>query len=268
MTNSDPVAEFARVSVMQRLGMSHPLIASLTLVAALPACSFTNSLDDVLCPKGDEDCGSASASGGSNMGGSGSSPAATGGGPGAGGSGGGTGGAPGQGGAPPSLDCPNPGDLELLYQNGQYQEPDSLSTRIRPHFQIKNVSDEEVAWSALSIRYYFTADGAEGLGYDCIYGFGENGCRGAVGGTIKSSEGPSMPSVLEVTFGEAAGTLLPLGTGASFKGAILHATGTDFDQENDYSYSDDLRYERDYAVWENVTLYCDDVLIAGTPPSD
>lgn len=256
---------------MQRLGKADGLIAGLALVVALPGCSLTNGLDDVLCSRDEEDCGSAQASGGAGMAGSGAGPTETGGAPnsGGGGTGGaGSGGNAPEGGAPPLVSCPEPGDLELLYQNGEYQEADTLSSRIRPHFQIRNQTDESVPWSSLQIRYYFTADDAEGLGYECIYGFGVNGCHGAVSGKIASTAGADKPSVLTVTFGEAAGNVPPLMTGASFKGAILHATGPDFEQENDYSYSDDPTYERDYAEWDHVTLHCGDVLLDGTPPSE
>ncbi len=247
-----------------------PLLATLMALPAGLGCSLLQDVDSLLCPEDDPSCetvgsgglGGAEGTGGDDGSGGSGGEASTGGNESSGG-GEATGGQGSMGGAPP-VDCPAPGSIEVEYQNGQVQGDEEGEDRIRPHFRLKNLSNESVEFKDLVLRYYFSADGAAGINFQCIYGFAVNGCRGAVTGLALP---PELPEYMEVKFTADAGVILPEQTSAFIKGQIRHTSGNAFNQENDYSYSADPAFTgQDYSTWEKITLHCGDLVIWGDVP--
>lgn len=250
------------------------LFFSLTATSGV-GCSLTHDLDSVLCPQSDPDCADAASAGGSDGLGGGSQTGGTGADTSSGGSG--TGGNDSSDGGAPPVDegCPEAGTIQARYQNGLVQGDDATSGRIRAYFQIENTGGDDVDLSTLRLRYYFTDNAAIAPQYDCAFvlGVGSGECSGTVTAEILDGEETGATSILELTFSEGLALLRRRSITLDINGSILGQAGGDFDQKDDYSYSELPEHVNDdvnghYGVWDRVTVHCGSTLLWGTPPGD
>jgi hypothetical protein len=206
------------------------------VLIALSSCSFTSSLDDILCPERDPECALANASGG-NGGTGGDVDAKT-------------------GGAAGAVQPP----LRLFYQNG---EPALQAQHIRPYFQIQNTGSTDQPLNELSIRYYYTIETGAAQVYACTSFVG--GDCAMLTGNFERLEGTGVTHYLELGFTPESGHIPPHGARTGdIKVVIRNQPSADYDQSDDYSFT--LQAELAFIEWQNVTLYRGGVLVAGTEP--
>ncbi|MBN2533187.1 MAG: hypothetical protein JXB88_09865 [Spirochaetales bacterium] len=129
-----------------------------------------------------------------------------------------------------------------------------LTTMIRPYLNIINNGTEDVALSDVTLRYYYSKDGAAD---EVFYMDHADIGTSFVTGTI-------FPDYLEIGFTEEAGVLQPL----EETGQIICGVGrTDADPyEQTYDYSFDPSYTT-YADYRKVALYVEDALVWGSEPA-
>ena len=132
-----------------------------------------------------------------------------------------------------------------------------------PSFQIVNDGTATVDLSSLTIRYFFTKDGAPAsdLGFSCD--FAQVGC-GQISSTFGSWTGTNADEYLELSFLAGSGNLAP-GASSGLIEARFHAIdyAYTFTQTNDYSFD---ATKTSFTPWMNVTLYQDGMLVWGAEP--
>jgi beta-glucanase (GH16 family) len=116
--------------------------------------------------------------------------------------------------------------------------------------------------SELTLRYWYTKDGAQSQVYSCDYT--PRGCETLTARFVPISPAASgADNYLEIGFNSAAGTLAP---GQSFGAIQSHFAKSDYgdlDQTNDYSY-DPTRTA--LADWDHITLYRNGSPVWGIDP--
>ena len=164
----------------------------------------------------------------------------------------------------PSVPSPTPGDpgtndLIILYR---CQEPSATAQSIRPWFELVNNTDSIVDLDDVTLRYWYTADGAGEQQFLCDWA--------AIGGENIQGEFISLGSsisdadyYLELGFAAAAGALAPgAGTGP-IQLRFNRSDWTSYDQSNDYSFAPQFS---SYGESLTVTGYLDGNLIFGAEP--
>jgi cellulose binding protein with CBM3 domain len=145
----------------------------------------------------------------------------------------------------------------------QYMTPTTTATtqEIRPHFEIMNNGTSSQDLSALTLRYWYTADGSTSQAFDCDYAL--VGCS-LVQATFVAMTTPTATAdhYMEVSF--TGGSVMA----ASGSGEIqtrFHDTNyaVTFTQTNDYSFNGS---DAAYAQWSQVTLYRGGTLVWGVEP--
>jgi len=167
---------------------------------------------------------------------------------------------------PPSVEEPRPpepklvgkGPLRVQYKCAGAKAADN---QLRPHVQIMNDSREVVPLRELTLRYWFTADGAMEFQHWCDYAKvdAKNVTR-----SVKNLEKPvrDADSYLEVGF---AGATLEAGSGSGeIQLRLAKHDWMPFDQANDYSFDAGRTAFADTA---RITLYRNGKLIWGTEPT-
>lgn len=130
----------------------------------------------------------------------------------------------------------------------------------QPDVKVRNEGNVPVAYSNLTVRYYFTADGNQPLNVYLDYA--------QLGNLVKGTLGKLSPAVgkadtyLELSFA-GAGTLYPLSTTGTIQYRIAKADWSNFNQTNDHS------YKPSGPMIENgtMTAYLNGVLVYGSEPS-
>jgi hypothetical protein len=145
----------------------------------------------------------------------------------------------------------------------QYMTPTPSSTtqEIRPHFEIMNNGTSSQDLSALTLRYWYTADGSTSQAYDCDYAL--VGCS-VVQATFVAMPTPTATAdhYMEVSF---TGGSVMAGSGSGEIQTRFHDTNyaVTFTQTNDYSFNGN---DAAYAQWNQVTLYRSGTLVWGSEP--
>ncbi|MBN2444217.1 MAG: hypothetical protein JXJ04_22830 [Spirochaetales bacterium] len=146
---------------------------------------------------------------------------------------------------------PDPISLKVQYQCGVSS---GLTNMIRPYINIVNTGETDVPLREVSLRYYYTKDGAtdeEFMVDDAPFG-GEN-----VAGSL-------MPDFLQVDFKPEAGILSRQSETGGIICGILRSDGSPYDQWNDFSY--DPAYVDGFADFTKITLFVNDSLLWGYEP--
>lgn len=137
----------------------------------------------------------------------------------------------------------------------------AADSQLRPHFQIVNSGKSAVPLPELTLRYWFTADGAADFQQWCDYArLDARNVTRAV--TRLDAPVNGADAYLEVGFVE--GTLEPDGQSGEIQLRIAQHDWAAFDQENDYSF-DPRRTE--FVAAPEVTLYRRGELVWGVEPS-
>ncbi|HEU4326836.1 MAG TPA: glycoside hydrolase family 9 protein, partial [Roseiflexaceae bacterium] len=145
----------------------------------------------------------------------------------------------------------------------QYKVNDSSATdgQLKPGIQVINTGTSSVALSDITIRYWFTVDGSQGLQYNCDYAVA--GCAN-VSGTFTTLSSPTSTAdrYLQIGF-SGSGTL---GAGASsgeVQSRVNKSDWSNFSESNDYSF-DGTRTS--FADSTRVTVYYKGALVWGVEP--
>nr|WP_294928035.1 cellulose binding domain-containing protein [uncultured Flavobacterium sp.] len=152
-----------------------------------------------------------------------------------------------------------PLDFKILYKNG-----DNGSTSngyVKPHLQIENNDAISVAYSELSIRYWFTAENYAGINTWIDYA--------QLGNNKISLNYVSLPEphegalgYIEYRFDESSGNLMPGVDSGSIQSKLSNSDWSNFDETDDYSYQSNPGYVEN----EQITLYRNGLLVWGTEP--
>ncbi|WP_437654956.1 cellulose binding domain-containing protein [Sorangium sp. So ce1182] len=152
------------------------------------------------------------------------------------------------------------GELELHYaaRDGAARVQ-GLSFRVR----VRNTGDETIALSDVTIRYWFTDDGATSTFMGACDFASVPGGYTSVTRTFGEASAAEADRYLELGFTSAAGTLAPGATSGEAQIRVYSATYESMMQTNDYSFDASLT---ELTPWEQVTAYRDGVLAWGTEP--
>ncbi|GAA3826838.1 cellulose binding domain-containing protein [Streptomyces chiangmaiensis] len=153
---------------------------------------------------------------------------------------------------------PEPPELVVRYRT----DTAAASDAARPSLEVFNESKKPLPLSDVSLRYYFTADGATSYAVNCVQA--EVGCS-HIAATIGELDAPTETAdhYLEIRFTTDAGTLEP---DANSKGIDLQLYRTDhkqLDQSNDRSFDAE---KTTYKESKTVTAYKRGVLAWGEEP--
>ncbi|BCN30630.1 X2-like carbohydrate binding domain-containing protein [Anaeromicropila herbilytica] len=150
------------------------------------------------------------------------------------------------------------GNLEIqMYNSGTSDSSNTLS----PLFKIINTGSTSINLSDVTLRYYFTADGASAHSFWCDWSsVGTSNVQGAFI-TMKNSSS-TADTYLEIGFTSGAGTIAA-GQSAFVQTRISKADWSSYSQANDYSFS---ALNKTYASWNKVTAYINGSLQWGIEP--
>lgn len=150
--------------------------------------------------------------------------------------------------------------LKAQYKNGSVG---TTSNGIRPLLQVVNTGTTSVALSQVTVRYWFTKDGATAQSYWCDWAkVGQANVVGAFK-TVAPAR-PNADGYLELSFKTAAGSLAPgAGTG-EIQSRFSKSDWSNYTQTNDASY--DATKANAYADWNKVTVYVNGTLVWGVEP--
>ncbi|WNH09891.1 cellulose binding domain-containing protein [Thalassobellus suaedae] len=153
-----------------------------------------------------------------------------------------------------------PLSLNVLYKDSDKGK--TSNGHIKPHLQIENNDAISVAYSELSVRYWFTAENYAGintwidyadLGTDLVsmnYIALEKPHDGALG-------------YVEYRFDSVATMLDASGNSGEIQSRLSNTDWANFDESNDYSYQSNSAYDAN----DHITLYRNGYLISGTEPA-
>lgn len=137
----------------------------------------------------------------------------------------------------------------------------SSTNGILPSFRIVNKASTPIDLSGLTLRYYFTKDGAQDNIFWCDY---SSVGAGNVIGTFKTmpSAAKGADTYLEIGFAAGAGTIAA-GSSIDVQARFSKVDWSSFNQSDDYSFNST---GNSYDDWNKVTAYQDGNLIWGSVP--
>lgn len=127
--------------------------------------------------------------------------------------------------------------LTLLYYNEDRE--DSTNT-LRPHFQIKNNSENEISLDKLMIIYYYTPEKEITQCFFCDYAEVNGTSYRAITSNVTTSFISGKNSGMKITFSSDAGSLTP-GDTATLQIRIANEDWSNYIQSNDASYLPDAK---------------------------
>ncbi|WP_271783542.1 PKD domain-containing protein [Aquimarina algiphila] len=146
-------------------------------------------------------------------------------------------------------------DISVEYRDGG--NGNASDNMINPHLRIVNNGNEPLAYSDITIRYWFTSENNSDLNFWCDWAqLGTN----SVIGTFGQANGMDY---LEISFNSAAGNLLGSNNSGDIQSRFAKTNWSNFDENNDYSY-DGLKTS--FITHDKITLYNRGNLIWGIEP--
>ncbi|GAB2868625.1 cellulose binding domain-containing protein [Streptomyces deserti] len=156
---------------------------------------------------------------------------------------------------------PDPPELKVRYRTST----PAVSAAAKPSLEIFNDTKKPLPLSDVTLRYYFTADGAagtSGYGFNCVNA--AFGCSNVAGRVVELDKPTDTADrYLEIRFTKAAGSLKP---GANSKGIDVQLFRTDhkkMEQSDDRSFDAEMT---SYKESKKVTAYKRGVLAWGEEP--
>jgi cellulase/cellobiase CelA1/aryl-phospho-beta-D-glucosidase BglC (GH1 family)/chitodextrinase len=150
--------------------------------------------------------------------------------------------------------------LKIQYRTHDTESPDN---QIYALYQIVNAGTTPVPMSALTLRYWYTKDGAQLNTFECDYAL--VGCANVTGKFVTlPAPVPNADSYVEIGFTAAAGTLAAGQSSGEIQTRYHRSDWTNFLQSNDYSLDPTQNFV--YEDWQKVTLYLNGVLVWGVEP--
>jgi hypothetical protein len=148
----------------------------------------------------------------------------------------------------------------------QYLAADSnmMANDIKPHFQIQNNGASPENLSALTLRYWYTAQGSTSQAFACDYAPPAFGDCSQVQATFvaMTTAKPKADHYMEISFTSGS---IPSGGGTGELQTRFHDTNfaVNFDQTQDYSFN---ASDTSLTTWTQVTLYVNGTLAFGVEP--
>ena len=146
----------------------------------------------------------------------------------------------------------------------QYKVNDGSATdnQIKPGLRVVNTGSTRLALSDITLRYWYTADGAQSQRYSCDYAV--VGCSN-ITGTFGTPAYPASTAdrYLEIGFKSTAGSLAPGASSGEIQSRINKSDWSSYNEANDYSYG---ASQTSFADWSKVTVYYKGALVWGTEP--
>lgn len=149
--------------------------------------------------------------------------------------------------------------LSVLYKTTTGASADEAE----PWFQVVNNSTTAVPLSQVTLRYYFTADGASSYTFACAWAVVS--CSN-VTGTVAALATPSATAdhYLQISFGSGAGSLAPGASTGDLQLRLYRSDWQNVNQANDYSFNG---ADTSYTASSTVTAYRSGALVWGTEPA-
>jgi endoglucanase len=138
----------------------------------------------------------------------------------------------------------------------------STTSVISNQIDLVNTGTSAIPLSDLTVRYWFTEDGADPLDYACEYAL--VGCANITGAFV-----PLSPAVtgadhyLQLGFSAWAGSLAPGASTGGIQNEIFQSSYAAMTQTNDYSFN---AADTIFTPNPGITVYDDGTLIYGTEP--
>ncbi|GAA4825109.1 cellulose binding domain-containing protein [Algivirga pacifica] len=164
-----------------------------------------------------------------------------------------TSGSGGGGGTPPSS------DITLEYEEG---DGNPGSNSMRPYINLVNNGSSAIPYSELTVRYWFTVDGAGSPVFNVDYApMGKSNVNGSFSAV---SGGSTADYYMEVSFTAGAGSLAAGGESGRIKLRATKSNWANYDETNDYSYDASKTSLTPHSL---ITVYRNGTLVWGTEPS-
>ncbi|WP_438017622.1 cellulose binding domain-containing protein [Sorangium sp. So ce315] len=152
------------------------------------------------------------------------------------------------------------GELEVQYA---VRETAASTQNLSFKVNVRNTGDEPIALSDVTIRYWFTVDGASSaFEGKCDFTEIAGGCR-SISSSFDTASGTEADRYLELGFSSTAGNLAPGATSGEMQIRIHSERYEQMMQTNDHSFGATLTA---WTPWENMTAYRDGVLAWGVEP--
>jgi hypothetical protein len=150
--------------------------------------------------------------------------------------------------------------LKVQYRS---HDTDPIDNQIYAHYIVVNNTTTPVPLSALTLRYWYTIDGARPQTFNCDYALVN--CSNITGKfTTLPSPRTGADSYVEVGFTAGAGTLQPGQQSGEIQTRIHKNDWSNYLQSNDYSIDPAQQFV--YEDWPRVTLYLNGVRVWGVEP--
>jgi len=138
----------------------------------------------------------------------------------------------------------------------------SASTnQLTPIIDVVNTGTTTVPMSELTVRYWYTKDGAKTQVYSCDYT--PRGCGTLTTRFVNVSPVTGADNYLELGFTSAAGSLAPGQSFGAIQNRLAKSDYASFDQSNDYSFD---ATKTALAAWSHITLYRNGSQVWGVDP--
>lgn len=149
-------------------------------------------------------------------------------------------------------------ELVVHYRTGDSQSNDNSN---QPRFIIFNTGSSSVAVNDLTIRYWYTIDGAQPQEFHCD--FAQVGRQNVQGSFHAVTEPTSTADYyMEVSFTAGAGNIAAGSNSGEIHTRFNKTNWAPYNENNDYSYDPSLSFHE----WDRVTLYQNGILVWGVEP--
>lgn len=144
------------------------------------------------------------------------------------------------------------------------------TNNLMPYFYIVNASSMPIDLKDMKFRYYYTVDGLDAADrqiFKCLYAAKNEGVNPVavnVNSQFVKMDTPTDTAdhYIEIGFDESAGTM-EAGAAIRLDASISKESLGMMNQYNDYSFNP---VDGGYVLWDKVTVYMNDELVAGTEP--
>lgn len=159
----------------------------------------------------------------------------------------------------PVNSVPPSGHLKAEYRPS---DPNATDNTIGPRLRLSDVGATPVPLPNVTVRYWFTNEGATSLRYTCDWV--AMGCSNVTSKFVRLPTAvPGADTYLEIGFAEPAPTLAPGADTGEIQGRINKIDWSNFNEGDDYSF----KAQTEYADSTKITVYVGGQLVWGIEPT-